>query len=129
MLLALVPLLALAGCGSEEEAGAGPQTALTVTVWAAGRDAGEPTMRTIECPSGPDDAACSAVEELGADAFAPVDGDMACTEIYGGPQEAHVEGTVAGEPVEADLSRANGCEIARWEEVQAVVPVPPWNPS
>ena len=38
-----------------------------------------------------------------------------CTEIYGGPQTATVTGTFRGEPVSAEFSRTNGCEIARWD--------------
>ena len=129
VLLALVALLPLAGCGSDDEGAAAPETTLTITVWPEGRDAGEPTVRRLECAPDASDAACTSLEELGADAFAPVDGDMACTEIYGGPQEARVEGTIDGTPVEADLSRTNGCEIARWDAVQAVVPVPAWDPA
>jgi hypothetical protein len=127
-LLALVSigfLLAPLGCGDEEqERAAAPATSLTITVWEQGRDAGEPETRTPECSAGASDRACERLAELGATAFAPVEGDAVCTEIYGGPAEAEVSGTIDGTPVEANLSRANGCEIARWEAVQAVVPVP-----
>jgi hypothetical protein len=131
VVLALVPLLAVAGCGSEDEtAGSGaPETTLEITVWSKGRDADEPRVIRLECPPDASDPACTRLAELGPDAFDPVPADMACTELYGGPQEARVEGTIDGEPVEARLSRANGCEIARWDAVEAVVPVPPWDPA
>jgi hypothetical protein len=51
----------------------------------------------------------------GFELFDPVPPDSACTEIYGGPQVAQVDGTVDGEPVSASFDRANGCEISRWE--------------
>ena len=47
---------------------------------------------------------------------------MACTQIYGGPQEADVRGVFRGRPVEAHFDRGNGCEIARWDKVQFLFP-------
>ena len=127
-MLALVPLLAVAGCGdSDEEVGAPPATALEITVWSKGRDAGEPRVERLECAPDATDAACARLADLGPEAFDPVPAGTACTELYGGPQEARVEGTIDGEAVEARLSRTNGCEIARWDAVEAVVPVPPWD--
>jgi len=41
----------------------------------------------------------------------------ACTEIFGGPERARVRGTLRGEPVSAEFSRVNGCEINRWDAV------------
>ena len=38
-----------------------------------------------------------------------------CTDIFGGPQTATVEGTIRGKAVSARFARRNGCEIARWE--------------
>ena len=38
-----------------------------------------------------------------------------CTEIFGGPDIATIQGTLRGEPVEAELTRANGCEIERFD--------------
>jgi hypothetical protein len=127
-LLALVSigfLLVPLACGDEEsEPAAAPATALTITFWPKGRGSGDPTTRTVECAADASDPACARLAEAGAAAFAPVAGDAVCTEIYGGPAEAEVSGTVDGAPVDATLSRANGCEIARWEAVRAVVPTP-----
>jgi hypothetical protein len=41
--------------------------------------------------------------------------DRVCTQVYGGPQTAHIAGTLGGETVARDLSRTNGCEIADWK--------------
>jgi hypothetical protein len=46
--------------------------------------------------------------------FAPAPPDMACTQVWGGPQKARVVGTVAGKPVRATFTRSDGCEIGRW---------------
>lgn len=91
---------------------------LTVTV---DDGAGTVTASTLTCqPAGgdhPDTAgACAGIAAAGgAGAFAPADPALACTEIYGGPQTATVTGTVDGTAVDASFSRANGCEIARWD--------------
>jgi hypothetical protein len=60
------------------------------------------------------EAACRLLDEL-ENPFAPVPADQACTEIYGGPQTAHVTGTFRGEPVDAEFDRTNGCQISRWD--------------
>jgi hypothetical protein len=134
----IVLALVLTGCGAE--AGDGPDdappaadppaaTSLEMTVWAEGEGTGEPVRYTLTCdpPAGdhPDPAgACAALEALGAEAFAPVPPDVMCTQQYGGPMEAQVVGTVDGEPVEARLAYTDGCEIARWDALAAVVPRP-----
>lgn len=41
--------------------------------------------------------------------------DVACTQIYGGPETATVTGELDGEEVDATFSRSDGCEIARWD--------------
>lgn len=104
----------------------GTGTSLTITVDEDGEGPGE--TFTLRCgpPQGehPDpEAACSALEAAGAEALQPVPEDVACTEIYGGPQTGHVVGTVAGKPVDAHLSRVNGCEIARWDALAPLLVV------
>ncbi|WP_344554097.1 hypothetical protein [Pseudokineococcus marinus] len=67
-------------------------------------------------------AACAAVAGAGAEAFAPPRGDVQCTQVFGGPQAALVSGTVDGSPVSADLARADGCQISRWDALVPLVP-------
>lgn len=96
---------------------------LTVTVV---DDAGAtPRTWTLTCdpPGGshPDaDAACRAIDAARTP-FAPKPADMACTQIYGGPQTATIEGTWRGERVSASYKRTDGCEIARWNALAAVL--------
>ncbi len=95
---------------------------LTVTV---DDGSGDITTYTLRCePAGgehPDPAvACAGLAAAGIEAFGPPDPGQACTEIYGGPQTATVTGTLAEAPVNATFSRANGCEIARWDALAAV---------
>ena len=55
-------------------------------------------------------------------------GDVACTQIFGGPAVATVSGTLRGEPVRATFELTNGCEIARWRDNAALLGPPPGNP-
>ncbi|MCD2465650.1 subtilase-type protease inhibitor [Streptomyces sp. MBT42] len=70
--------------------------------------------------------ACERLDRLakeGANPFAPVPADQFCTQVYGGPALAHVTGTWQGRSVDARFSRANGCEINRWENLEPVLPL------
>lgn len=66
------------------------------------------------------EAACAALAADSASAFELPAGDQMCTEQYGGPQTATIEGTVDGDPVVAEFSRTDGCEISRWEALADV---------
>ncbi len=48
--------------------------------------------------------------------------DQMCTEIYGGPDEAHIVGQIDGEDVDATITRVNGCEIDAWESMVGLLP-------
>ena len=61
--------------------------------------------------------ACRRLLAAGRGIFAPTRRGIACTMIYGGPQEALVTGTLRGEKVWTRFRRRNGCEIARWNRV------------
>ena len=106
--------LAIAACGSDADETTSPTREaaidLTVTLDADGEGGEPPATETVSC-SPPDCPAGAA--DLIVDDFNPVAPDVACTEIYGGPDTATVEGSLGGEPVEAQLTRANGCEIDR----------------
>lgn len=41
--------------------------------------------------------------------------DEACTQIYGGPERLVVEGTVDGQAVSREVTRTDGCQIARYD--------------
>lgn len=88
-----------------------------------------PRRSTLECdPAGGDhpdpSAACAALaaaSEGGRDPFAPTPADAVCTQLYGGPQTATVTGTWRGAPVDARFDRTNGCEISRWDALEALL--------
>ena len=98
---------------------------LTITVDATGSGATQTWTLTCDPPGGThvDPAwAWAALEAAGGvAAFDPVPRDAMCTEIYGGPATAQVTGTVDGQPVNADFSRTNGCEISRWDALGAML--------
>jgi hypothetical protein len=121
-------VLALAGCGGEEEAGDGsasggtaPATQLTVRVDPDG-DGPQPAKEArITCHTGGGDRGCEAAQRLRPEHFEPTPSDVACTELYGGPEIATIEGTLQRETVSGRFSRQDGCEIARWEKVADVL--------
>ncbi len=107
----LICVLAFAACGGEEPAPAVKEgTRLVVEVRPRG-EAG-PVKRRVgrDPPAG-----------ITAADFGPVSADLACAEIYGGPAEAHVEGTLDGKRIDATFNRTNACEMERWDRVEALL--------
>lgn len=45
--------------------------------------------------------------------------DVACTEIYGGPETARIVGTIGDKAVDTTVDRANGCGIDDWDRLLA----------
>jgi hypothetical protein len=90
-------------------------------------DGTEPATWTVSClepvsGSHPDaEAACAHLRTLD-DPFAPIPGDVACTEQFGGPQTAQVLGRWDGQPVDLELSRADGCHISQWDALVPLLP-------
>jgi hypothetical protein len=67
-------------------------------------------------------AALAAVEKHGEAIFFPKPGPpKLCTQQYGGPQVAVVSGTFHGRTVESVFTRTDGCEIARWNAMAALL--------
>jgi hypothetical protein len=117
-----------AACGSADGSAASTNSAqLTITVWPNGAGGGGMRRWTLQCaPAGGTHPratkACARLGSLSAP-FRPVPADVACTEIYGGPQEALVTGTFRGYRVNARFNRTNGCEIARWDRIAVLFPI------
>lgn len=58
---------------------------------------------------------CDAVAELPDDFASPTSPDTACTEIFGGPDVVTLKGVFHGENLDTKLTRADGCEIDRFD--------------
>lgn len=69
------------------------------------------------------EAACTTLAELteSGDPFVQPPADEICPQIYGGPQQAKVEGEWRGASVSATYSRRNGCDMKRWDEMEPVI--------
>ena len=113
---------------SSSPSATGSGTSLTIVV----SDGSGPTTEvSLTCdPAGgthPDPAAScdflAAGAEIGADPFAPVPADRACAEIYGGPATATVTGVWQGKPVDAEFSRTDACQTARWDQAKVLLTV------
>jgi hypothetical protein len=102
LLLALV----FAACGDDEEQTAAPfgGTELRVEVTEA---ASQPINMTLRCG---DDCDVAALRQA-----LKQEPERACTLQYGGPEKAHVTGTLDGRPVDVTLDRADGCGIASYQ--------------
>jgi hypothetical protein len=106
----LLPVLLLAvlfaACGDDEEQTAAPfgGTELRVEVTEA---ASQPINLTLRCG---DDCDIAALRQA-----LKQEPERACTLQYGGPEKAHVTGTLDGRPIDVTLDRADGCGIASYQ--------------
>ena len=113
--------LALAACGDDTETTATPDATppatagaeLTVDVTEAGKP------QTFTCG---DDCDAAAIAKAIAGAK---DTMRACTELYGGPETAHVTGTLDGEAVDVTITRNNGCGVADYDALFEALGVKP----
>ena len=126
----IVLLAAAAGCGSGGAATGTPTPAgrdeLTIMAH-SGPGPAVTWQLTCNPPAGshPDPAtACRVLDEHGDQGLPAVPRDTACTQIYGGPEEATITGTWRGRPVHSSFARTNGCEIARWTALTGLLPAP-----
>ncbi|MEO5576125.1 MAG: SSI family serine proteinase inhibitor [Gaiellaceae bacterium] len=120
-------LIAAVGCGAGQGAsGSTPGTNLAISIWPEGRGTGVPTKWTLRCdPAGGTlprrAAACRQLYGL-TRPFAPPRKDLACTDLYGGPQQAVISGMYRGSRISTVLGMRNGCEISRAEKLAFLVP-------
>jgi hypothetical protein len=91
-----------------------PSADLRITVWPQGRT-GAARVSTLHCPSAA--TACRRLGAIPGNPFAPTPPGTACTQIYGGPQEALVTGRFRGRTVWTRFSRRDGCATERWNRV------------
>lgn len=148
-LLLPVAVLVLSACGSADEGGPSASPTSPPADGSDGDLAGDgirqadndlqievdlgdgraPQTWTLTCVGfveGSHPAAQAACDHLAGmeDPFAPIPEDTICTQVYGGPETAHVVGRWGGEPVDLELSRVDGCRLAQWDSLVPVVPAP-----
>jgi hypothetical protein len=117
-----VAAAALSACAAGSAGTSANGTSLTVTYWPNGANQDDRTSWTLRCnPArgtlGRPRIACARLASGGLRLFAPIRDDVACTQIYGGPDVARVVGTVRGKRVHAQLNRTDGCQISRWDRL------------
>src|SRR3954466_12361293 len=96
--LALI-CVSLAACGDEAApAGSGDVTKLTVRVDGDGSGPSKELTPELSCAKAGENDACAAASKLSAADLAPTPANTACTQIYGGPETASIQGTLNGEP-------------------------------
>lgn len=120
--LVLISLVALlGGCGGSSDApprATGKASTLTLTHDADGDGPRPAVTASLRCPAAADsDRACAELARLTAADFAPTPARTACTQLFAGPEQATISGTLRGARVDARFSRDNGCEIQRYARV------------
>ena len=117
----------LAACGGGGNTTHEATTNLTITYWPDGKGKGPQQHFNLSCDPAVGNVAdpivaCADLKGPARAALDPTPLSAMCTELYGGPAEATIVGTVDGDAVNARLSRSNGCEIGRWQELSALLP-------
>ena len=126
--IAAALLVGVTACGSDEPVSddlAAP-AAETRLVVEQTTDRTQTWTLTCDPPGGDHPASAQACGDLASvdEPFAPLPGDVICTEQYGGDQTARVTGTYRGAAVDLELSRVDGCRISQWERLGALLPGP-----
>ncbi len=67
------------------------------------------------------DAQAAVFEQVGVD---DADVDVACAEVFGGPQHATIKGVIRGNPVDVKVERTNSCGIQDWQRLEFVLGPP-----
>jgi hypothetical protein len=128
LVLAVAVVVVLGGCGDADEpaaqsTSAPPSGAIELTV-VYDDGAGAKTSGTLTCRGvdrraegaldgrAPAAALCAQARGLAELLTTTPPKRRTCTQIYGGPETAHVTGTIDGEQVDRRFRRTNGCEIA-----------------
>ena len=125
--LLLVLAVVLAACGGGGNTTHEATTNLTITYWPDGKGKGPQQHFNLSCDPAVGNVAdpivaCADLKGSARAALDPTPLSAMCTELYGGPAEATIVGAVDGDAVNARLSRSNGCEIGRWQELSALLP-------
>jgi hypothetical protein len=110
-----------AACGSDEPTASQGLANLTVTLDNDGPKGAPAKELKLSCDKATDSNACKTVATITQADLAPTPANMACTQIFGGPETATITGTLRGDAVHARFSRSDGCELQRWKRVQPLL--------
>jgi hypothetical protein len=118
-------MIAMAGCGSDDpspsSSGSAALADLTITVDPDGDGGSAAKTMQLSCKEPTDSQACGAAAGISEADLARTAEGTACTQIFGGPETATIKGTIRGNPVDAQFSRNDGCEIERWARVEPLL--------
>jgi hypothetical protein len=132
--LSILALL-VAGCGEPTDdasnAGGSPQQTDSLKLEVRARAGADAQSATLRCGQSPEAtgyitdaaAACKVVDASKHVLIHGPPDNIACTEIYGGPQQARITGAIDGQRVDLEVTRENGCEIALWDELEQILDV------
>jgi hypothetical protein len=121
MRLALLTGAALAVIAVTVAHGATARDHLTIVVWPEGTDHAPRAAVKLTCrPAGGSlPGAAGACQKLAAlpVPFRPVAMDVACAQVFAGPQVALLSGVYRGRRIWAPFRRADSCQAERWKRV------------
>jgi Tol biopolymer transport system component len=103
---------------------------LTITVWPEGNLGPKSPKHVYELRCRPAGgtlpyavAACARLQHI-QNPFAPIPPAMVCTLVFAGPENAAVGGVYGGRPVRTGFNRQSSCQIARWDRLRFLFPLP-----
>ncbi len=132
--LAIAFVVGLAACGGSSPSSADAPTTLTLTTkTGAATSVLVPGEATLECGGADGPTATGFLEQNAAAACAAVAqgvlqdvvksqrSGLLCSQLYGGPQTARIEGTVDGKKIDLSVSRTDGCGVSDWTALAALL--------
>ncbi len=120
VLLSVLALVVGVGVAGETTPATAKPISLTITYWPDEQAPRTFDRWTLRCnPLGgtlPNrKVACRRLARMTPAALAPVPPGSICTQVYGGPQKAVVQGKMGARRIWASFRRRDGCEIDRWQ--------------
>jgi hypothetical protein len=113
-------IAAIGGCGGDEREpahGGAASVDLVITVTSP-----QGTRETaLECDASARSQRCETARRLAGFLAKQPPRDRVCTQIFGGPETAHVRGTIGDRRIDRRFSKTNGCEIADWQRAEALL--------
>jgi LysM repeat protein len=129
VLIVVISLGLAAGCGGGTSASAA--TKLTIDAQTGTTSVLRPSRATLTCDGGAVAtgylrntavAACASVRHGDVQrVVANQRSGRVCSQVYGGPQNAHIAGTIDGRRIDVTVTRSDGCGTTDWEALKALL--------